>query len=262
MSNRRKKPYYTEDFPFGQNFNSLTFASEKCSNSKCSCNRKQNEVCKDTDILNFANFSDTFAQSSEERKSLMRDARLKLHHKTKDHKTVLKEAKLKLNHKWLGKASLFTPILTEWGTLTNKRNMFGSDSCTDITSENSAAKGNAKTFKSLAKDRCDSKLMTYDHSGASFTYHQQSSSSQSDSSEDENSNSNTFATRYECSRVSSAESQMRSLGIGGQACSCADQAARVQDMAPDYSVEELASYLEDYLYLPKKMSPMAEMMYT
>ena len=41
-------------------------------------------------------------------------------------------------------------------------------------------------------------------------------------------------------------------------CTCSVQ-ARLQT---DYNVEELASYLDDFLYLPKEMSPMAEMMYT
>ena len=40
-------------------------------------------------------------------------------------------------------------------------------------------------------------------------------------------------------------------------CTCSQQ-ARVDDL----TVEELASYFEDFVYIPKKMSTMAEMMYT
>ena len=40
-------------------------------------------------------------------------------------------------------------------------------------------------------------------------------------------------------------------------------ASNYEDFSPDdVTVDELSGYLEDYLCLPKKMSSMAEMMYT
>jgi hypothetical protein len=42
-----------------------------------------------------------------------------------------------------------------------------------------------------------------------------------------------------------------------QPCTCSQQASRLDD----WSVDELASYLDDFCYIPKKMSAMAEMMY-
>ena len=40
-------------------------------------------------------------------------------------------------------------------------------------------------------------------------------------------------------------------------CTCAQQALRLDDC----TLDELAAYLDDFCYIPKNMSPMAEMMY-
>jgi len=47
----------------------------------------------------------------------------------------------------------------------------------------------------------------------------------------------------------------------GSPSSCSQQAL-METMNDDITINELASYLEEYVYIPKKMSPMAEMMYT
>jgi len=72
--------------------------------------------------------------------------------------------------------------------------------------------------------------------------------------------------RYKCSK---GESRIDRLGHdihdvcdGHESEQDQDQAVGHSDAANDIDVDELAAYIDDNLYIPKKMSFMAEMMYT
>ncbi|CAL8096817.1 unnamed protein product [Orchesella dallaii] len=70
-----------------------------------------------------------------------------------------------------------------------------------------------------------------------------------------------------CAPACSNETQLPSSTTGatqnldGSPSSCSQQAL-METMNDDITINELASYLEEFVYIPKKMSPMAEMMYT
>ena len=78
-----------------------------------------------------------------------------------------------------------------------------------------------------------------------------------------------FHQRRTCSQEALAEAEDISTSQPKRSVSTSGiqttkiSAANYEDFSPDdVTVDELSGYLEDYLCLPKKMSPMAEMMYT
>jgi hypothetical protein len=244
-SNKRRKPYSTDDVPFGTNFDSMSLSSEECTNERCYCNRKQNFIGENRGLC----FQTNCSGVKSEQKKLIRDARLKLHHSRKDHKFVLRAARLKLNSHWPQKSGNMSTKL-----LTVKRNSENVNSLGNVPKQIQSSgfdSSNQTSFQFLARNYQKSNCVeqdSTDHAGLSFRMQQ---SQKSDFKEtDEENDLVSGLTRMRCDQDNGAS--------GEQPQSCAQQARQV----PDYTVEELASYLDDFLYLPKKMSPMAEMMYT
>lgn len=208
----------------------LSFKSEKCQNELCECNHHDLSSNSPKSKLNYAH-----ACSSAPR-NLIREARLKLHHAEKDTKMVIRAARLKLSKqvehnrersslvsKCRDTDDLKSPIRR------HESKLLVSDSEHDI---NDFTKLRKKT--EVANKESDNKL--------EFSNYRVTASN--------------FKNDIDVSRTSKSVS-------GGVKCefsiekSCS-QEARLDDV----SVDELSGYFEDFVYIPKKMSSMAEMMYT
>ncbi|CAD5117178.1 DgyrCDS5978 [Dimorphilus gyrociliatus] len=72
--------------------------------------------------------------------------------------------------------------------------------------------------------------------------------------EEENQDQNEAESRGMKRMLSSQSLEERNV----KPCSCSAQARKEDEL----TVEDLAGYFDDYVYIPKKMSDMAEMMYT
>lgn len=83
----------------------------------------------------------------------------------------------------------------------------------------------------------------------------------------EDANEQSAASEGQSSSSNGADGNSRNANNGnfqnpdGSPSSCSQQAL-IESMNDDITINELASYLDEYVYIPKNMSPMAEMMYT
>lgn len=222
--------------PYPQDFlcsmaEKLTFNSEVCGNQSCMCSELGKRSSK--------HFN--YASSSVPVRPVIREAKLKLHHSEKDKKQVIRAARLKIfkQGKHLEKksgvkqlfgshASMKTPVLSNacpfplFGANTEKNLNFKSLSAQNQSTESSLKQVKQGVF----------------HQDSFRSHSRVKRTSEHLSSESEGSQRNSFS---DCGM------EMRR-----------SEQARLEDV----TVDELAGYFDDFVHIPKKMSSMAEMMYT
>lgn len=222
----RMEPYQRD---FLCSMEKLSFHSEVCQKRSCTCG--------DLRVKSVKKFN--YANSSLQHRPLIREARFKLHHSEKDCKQVIRAARLK--------------IFKRSNALHSKVNTKGSSwiKSKTLCIANESACPN-QTFGATGKEHLDFKSLISDNellkvkstgevnNSASFkSYRLQSDSA------------NNITTQTDLNTPESA-------GNGLDLDLTCSQQARLDDM----SVNELAGYFDDFVHIPKKMSSMAEMMYT
>ena len=227
LSSSRMEPY-PQDFLSAME--KMTFHSEVCQKKSCNCGELRVKSKKKLNL----------ASSSAQHRPLIREARLKFHHSEKDCKQVIRAAKLKIfkhGQKQVTKGKVSTcnlkagprsPVSSSLDTLP----VFGGSSSEEDCSDFAGVAANSKPKKDEIKNAFYFKGYR-SHSGV----------------------------RPKVKRLSEskdgASGLATSLSGTDLEMSCS-QEARLDDT----SVDDLAGYFDDFVHIPKKMSSMAEMMYT
>lgn len=255
----RVKPYSKDDLPFNDSglmsMEKLSLTSEACKSHSCSCNTKpQAEPSKAS--LNFAQACKDKKLMRDPVRCILREPRLKLHHAQKDHRGVLRAAKLRLSTSPTpshpSTSEIKAESITKESKATTAKTVFGAVHDNDGAANQAAP----ADFESLAREHresSDSKAAVKDkYTGAAFqgVQHTQPQTEQ-------RLDLGPLALSLPADEHPAPSCPLHP-GVCPRPCTCAEQAQRVDDL----TVDELACYFDDYVYIPKKMSAMAEMMYT
>ncbi|XP_060081130.1 uncharacterized protein LOC132560483 [Ylistrum balloti] len=247
-SSSRMEPYPQEVIFSMQK---MTLKKEECNSKHCRCSSNHGDL-ENRNKYNYANISGS-------PRRLIREARLKLHHSEKDRKHIIRSARLKL----IKKDRKSDPTGLNVMKLSHSNNNFS-----DSSVFGSGTKRVLSDFSSMC---ISSKKTETNESIALFGVdHRQNTSGGRKHSRDIDSNSNSPGSSCSPKAKTARHSKTRSApgrsveSVVSKASqdqvlerSCS-QEARLDDM----TVNELAGYFEDFVYIPKKMSSMAEMMYT
>ena len=235
------RPYERDDLPFGDSLKHLTFQTEECPDCKCVCNRRKSAPCQKSSNNFLAAGQSNRLQGHSPEPKLIKDSKLKLHHQIKDHKIVLRAARLNLKH---SNSHWYKNTALRKGTLM-KQSIFGSHKQLDTFKSKS---GNPK----LWSDECAADVTC---SGAPFEEHRSHGST-------------VYLDKSGGHAPPCSANLCSSNDVSGEtdqqvikpcSSSCAKEARLDQQ---DYTVDELASYFDEFVHIPRKMSEMAEMMYT
>lgn len=268
----RPEPYSLDCLP---SMDKLSFTSETCKNKSCQCNRKHVSPEKH-DKFNFAKVCPAPTQHN-----ILREARLKLHQKEKDEKSIIRDARLKLLKFYKHKHSKQPSVKTDKSETPRvppclvARAVFGSDSGGRDTLSFKAVALAAAPSKDTTGDESDSndksfvfgerKCLDVKHFGSyrstGFNFPLPSTSSEESDRFDLTSLSKDLGASSSIRKSPKSQSPTKEgspVAETSRLSRTCSQEARLDDM----SVDELSGYFEDYVYIPKKMSQMAEMMYT
>ncbi|XP_052774201.1 oxidative stress-responsive serine-rich protein 1-like [Mya arenaria] len=222
-SARRMEPY-PQDFLCS--IEKLSFHAEDCKKKSCRCSELR---LKSRKHFNYAN-------SSVHHRPIIREAKLKLHHSDKDTKQLIRAARLKIFKK--GKQSEERKQLAKSTLSKDPVKPFSppSPSCEPSVLFGAKSSANSQDFGSLfnGSSGANKSNDTFKFSD----YRSQSHKRTRDQAYIDSPNRNSY---IDCGQ------EMRN-----------HEGAAIEDT----SVDELAGYFEDYVHIPKKMSSMAEMMYT
>lgn len=234
---------------------SMTLTQEECNTKHCRCSANHGDLEKQNKY-NYANVSGS-------PRRLIREARLKLHHSEKDRKHIIRSARLKLSKKdrKSDPIGLNVEKLPHSDSNLSDSSVFGSCS-KKVLCDFSSMCISKKSAVNFGDNKCP--LATFDVDHQQNVSGSRKHSRQADSKGNSpGSSCSPKAKTARHSKTMSAPGRVvdSTAGKGSQdqvlerSCS---QEARLDDM----SVNELAGYFEDFVYIPKKMSSMAEMMYT
>ncbi|KAL4236984.1 Oxidative stress-responsive serine-rich protein [Mactra antiquata] len=226
--------------PYPQDFlcsiaEKLTFNSEVCKNQSCMCSEVGKKSRK--------HFS--YASATVSVRPVIREAKLKLHHSEKDKKQVIRAARLKifkqgkLSEKKTGVKQLFgshTAIKTPVLPSAHAFPLFGASSNLN----------ESHSFKSVSAQSGYKESLTKPSKQGAFSHNSYRSHSRVKRSHEQLSCDN-----------ESVPTQRQSFSDCGK-----EMRESEQGKLEDVTVDELAGYFEDFVHIPKKMSSMAEMMYT
>ncbi|XP_061167870.1 uncharacterized protein LOC133176817 [Saccostrea echinata] len=238
IKHKKKIPKRMEPYPQEVIFSmqKISLNHEKCENEQCMCSKQRSQAETEKKY----NYAQVTSLTPPPRKYI-REARLKLHHSEKDRKQIIRSARLKLVKK--GRHSEKIPLHVERTKLpvtgaldspTNSTFLFGAGCKTNLENFSSLNQGFSEKGKDLENASLHKRLKSSNHK-----HHFRSKTD----------------PMYFSKAVGSESVKSRSSDqYLERSCS---QEARLDDM----TVDELACYFDDFVYIPKKMSSMAEMMY-
>lgn len=245
----------------------LSFKSELCTKVNCGCKKSKPQK----GISHVKGLSFVPSKTTTLHHDAVWEDKLKMRNSEKDRKQIIRSAKLQLYRE--GKGFQARPFFPFGKVLKNARSSRLSSPLTTITTT-STSSAELPVFGSNAD--CSTDFLSITKSGSPGTENQcsKSFSRESPVSNEELSKSLSHPpkrpvegnTKRFCCETGQqglkrkSPSRLKSLPCERKQEKTCSQQAKIS--VDDFSVNELASYFENYVYIPKKMSSMAEMMYT